>query len=203
MFARRLLLSIGLLAAASGVALGAPHAVTYSQRVGQLGVNFDVNGRPYKLVKVPFKAFDGGKYAVILPIPKLDGSEGSIRTVHSNKPFTSNTTISGFPAYISIQDVREYQVAGAIGNSAALDVVAIAEAVATVQVGTTLVSVRVYQHHDVGEIGLPQHRFHEMFLEVDDAVDLVPFADWATWRDLKPEAAAVDTLLDYIQVIPL
>ena len=194
MFTRRLLLSIGLMLVTPGVVLAAPHPATYAKRVGTLGVRFEINGQAYKLVRVPFKAFDGGKYAIVYPKAIYLNSSG-FKTAHSDKPLVSNATISGFPAYLSSQDSRSYDFSGAIGKSASLDVRGIAIGTVAIQVGTTLVSVRLFQVKDPTD--------SESFIEVGEAVDVRAYAEWATWRDLKAEATAVDTLIDYIQIIPL
>ena len=100
---------------APGVVLAAPHPATYTKRVVTLGVEFDVNGQTYKLVRIPFKAFEGGKYSIIYPV-RVWGEDslggGDFTTVHSDKPLKTNTMISVFTDYISIQDARDYSVDG-------------------------------------------------------------------------------------------
>jgi len=199
-FTRKLLLAIGLMVVAPGVALAAVHPATYTKRVATLGVKFDVNGQSYKLVRVPFKAFEGGKYAITYPIQVSDDNSlggGLFTTVHSDKPFKQNTTISGFPAYISIQDSRDYDLYRDLGADLAFVVQGRANGTVTIQVGETLVSLTLSQHH-AGD-----NSDAETDLNVEGQVNVTPYAEWPKWRDLKPEAAALDTLLDYIQIIAL
>jgi hypothetical protein len=188
--------------AVSGVALAGPHPAHYEKRTATLGVAFEINGQSYKLVRIPFKAFDGGKYAIIYPILVTPDSssfgEGIVRTVHSDKPFASNTTISGFPAKISIEDAREYYVGGDVGTEGTFDVKGLATSTVTIQVGATLVSLNLLQFHQIN----PDSN-SETNLQVGDDVNLTPLAEWPKWRDLKIEATALDTVLDYIQIIAL
>ena len=206
MFIRRLLISLGVMVAATGVALAAPHAPTYAKRVAPLGTVFELNGQSYTLVKAPFKVFEGGKYAIIYPRATYFGGTG-FKIVHSDKPLTPNATISGFPAYLSIQDSRSYELGGAIGLSGTLDVRGLATGTATIQIGTTRVSVSLYQIKDLPDwVGDPNGccaPYSETHKKVGGAVDVVSHAEWTTWRDLKAEATALDTLFDYIQIIPL
>ena len=206
MFTRRLLLSITLMLVAPGVVLAAPHPATYAKRVGTLGVKFDVNGQSYKLVKVPFKAFEGGKYAIIYPIRVWDDNSlggGLFTTVHSDKPFKQNTTISGFPAYISIQDSRDYDLHSDTGTDLSFVVQGRANGTVTIQVGETLVSLTLSQHHQGDNPDDAPFYWNETDLDVEGQVNVTPYAEWPKWRDLKPEAAALDTLLDYVQIIAL
>jgi len=206
MFTRRLLLSISLMLVAPGVALAAPHPATYTKRVGTLGVKFDINGQSYKLVRVPFKAFEGGKYAVIYPIAVWDDNSlggGLFTTVHSDKPFKQNTTISGFPAYISIQDSRDYDLHSDTGTDLSFVVQGRANGTVTIQVGETLVSLTLSQHHQGDNPDDAPFYWNETDLDVEGQVNVTPYAEWPKWRDLKSEAAALDTLLDYVQIIAL
>jgi len=76
---KSIVFSLGLIVAGSGLAFAAPHPATYTKRIGTLGVTFEANGRTYKLVKVPFKAFEGGKYAIVFPVQVLENDLGSGR----------------------------------------------------------------------------------------------------------------------------
>ena len=91
MLTTRLLLSLALTIAATGVAVADAHAPTYTRRVATVGETFELNGQSYTLVRVPFKTFEGVRYAVIYPRAKYFGGTG-FKTVHSTKPFTSNAT---------------------------------------------------------------------------------------------------------------
>jgi hypothetical protein len=209
MFTKSLVFLVSLLGATAGLALADSHPATYAKRTAPLGVPFELNGQSYKLMRAPFKAFDGGKYALIYPntVLAFGSGGGGFTTLHADKPLVSNTAISGFPASVSIKDIRTYALGGAIGHAGALRVRSSAIGTITIQIGTTRVLVILEQIKDLPDwFGDPNgccSPYTETRIEVGTAVDATPFADWTTWRDLKPEAQAIDTLLDYIQVIPL
>ena len=73
----------------------------------------------------------------------------------------------------------------------------------TIQVGETLVTISLSQHHQGDDPEDAPFYWSETSVEVDGQVNMTPYAEWLKWRDLQPEAAAVDTLLDYIQIVAL
>ena len=203
----RILLAIGLMACGIGSAFAATHHLTYTKRVGTLGAPFEVNGFTYKLIRVPFKAFEGGKFTITYPINVWYDSDlasgGEFTTTHAEKPLVSNATISGYPARVSIQDLRRYHVENESGTDAAFKVRGDLTATVTIQVGSTLVSMTFSQHH-MGTIAAQEPEYwDETARDVGDDVNLTPYAEWPKWRDLKQEVEGFDELIDYIQVTAL
>jgi hypothetical protein len=202
MLARKLLLTLGLMVVGTGTALADAHTVSYVKRSGALGDTVTVGGQDYVLVRIPVKTFTGVLYGITIPCPVVGPGFGgcNVSTVHvgANDPFTQNITIDGFPANVSVQDFRHYSLDGQIGTDSTFQVFSGASGSLTIKLGTTLVlfSEQFIRQFTPGNI-------YETDVDVGDATNIRPFAQFGNYRDPLPEVSSVNIIIDYIRILPL
>jgi hypothetical protein len=189
MNARKLLL-LGLTLAATGTASAAPHKIGYAQKTAAAGEVVTLNDTDYTIMRIPFATFDATplRYSVFLPV-ETEGGFAFIQTTHSDAALATNATISGIPARITVGDSRTYTVTGLPGVASQFTVSGNASASIDFKIGTTLVTlIFSLERTDTNAA-------------VGTAVDLRNKAEWADYKDLTPQIAALNNLIDYIRII--
>jgi hypothetical protein len=199
MFARKLVLMLGLAVAGTGTALADAHTVTFGAKAAGLGATITLAGQDFVMVRIPFRTFSGEKYYIFAPAPveEIFGGGITIITSHDTKAFSPNININNVPARVSVQDTRSYSLTGDIGTDAQFTVQAGATISITLKIGSTLVSLGT----TVGKP--PGFASFETQEEVGAATNIVPFAAFATYTDPLQQVKAVNDYIDYIRIVAI
>ena len=211
---RKLLLTMSLVLICQTDAFGGAHKISYVQNVQPLGTQITLGGTTFDLIRVPVRLLSGEQYSLVVPAARFDPDYGSvnIQAMHAKGTFVSNATIDTYPAHVALTDQRYYTLTGNVGGDAvarAANPAAGSEAIiiggttfnvgtgvgmtVTIKIGTTLVKYEVELNRD----------YLQTNVDVGDAYNIVPFAEWGKYRDPLDLVKALNDLLDYIRVIPL
>lgn len=215
MSAKGLLLTLGLALVWQSEAMAGAHNVAYSQKSALPGTQFTLGGTTFDIVRVPIRLFSGESYALIVPASRSDPefSHLNLQVQHSSDPFVSNVTISSFPAHVAVTDGRFYSLTGNVGGTAAASAVDSSGGVqADLVIGGTTFNVGTYVSMTVTiKLGSTRVRYSiqldrdllQTNVGVGSAYNIVPFAEWAKYKDPTDLVKALNDLVDYIRVIPL
>ena len=191
MNARKLLLLLGLTIAATGTASAAVHSVSYKKVTAAAGTVVTFGGADYTIVRIPFATFDPVplRYSVFLPMAN-EGGAAFIQTIHTDAALTTNAVVDGVPARIKVLDGRTYAALGLPGVATQFSVSSNAAVTIDFKIGKTLVTITL------------QIDTNETNANAGAAVDLRSRAEWEDYKDLTGQMSALNSLIDYIRIIP-
>ncbi len=184
------------------------HALTYTPASATVGQEITIEGVKYRILRVPVKTPDGKVYALTYPAQVRDGGASlnasaryyvntAVYIYHVKYEFTPTTTISGFPAQLSVNDNWSFTYAGnsstAGGSSGYWDQRAAVQFDAQTSATIDLDGYRVSINYSASEKQKEQ-------TGISNSISDFTGVDLTNVKDSTTALGALDQLVDYIKV---
>ena len=183
-----------------GALAAAPHSIDYSRKPRNPGTIINIGGQDFVIVRFPVADFSGNRYSISYLEPLTNGSliSAGLVTNHVTDPISSNATIDGFPAQVTVSDQRSYAMTSDFSTPGTnrFTVYASATAVVTVQIGSMIVTGSVSFATNDPETGMPP----ETDVNIGDSFSAVSQAEWYKRTDPISRVIFLDQWVDYITI---
>jgi hypothetical protein len=189
-----LLLCIAGTASAANV-----HNVTWVRKAVAPGTIVSIGGQNFVLVRLPLKEFTNGNRYIVEYLEEAQDLgppvtfNAQVSATHSTDALVNPVTVSGYPANIAVQDLRQYNYADGTGFQDGLEVDAWLFASVTLKVGDTALALGTFFSTTQQNLtSVPSGIFSSS-----------SYANWNQYTDPTALVTHFDNWLDYVRVLKI